>query len=64
VIFAFLSKSITYGFRFWWQLTHMDVGNAGFAGAKTCPCATGSSELIRVSLIKGFNIQDKEREHS
>jgi len=31
-------------------LTYMEVGNAGFAGAKTCPCTTGTSELIRGSL--------------
>ena len=29
----------------------MDVGNAVFAGAITCPCATGTPELIRGSLI-------------
>jgi hypothetical protein len=46
----FPSFAITYGDRKWRHLTAMDGGNAGFAGAKTCPCAAGTSELIRGSL--------------
>jgi hypothetical protein len=26
------------------NMTHMDAGNAGFAGAKTCPCITGRAD--------------------
>ena len=40
VIFILLSKSIPCSYRFWWHMTHMEVGNAGFAGAKTCPYTT------------------------
>ena len=31
VIFILLAKSIPCRYRFWWHLTHMEVGNAGFA---------------------------------
>jgi hypothetical protein len=38
-------------------VTHKDVGNAGFAGAKTCPCAAGKSDEIRPSLIIRLKIE-------
>jgi len=31
LIFIFHSKSIPCRYRFWWHMTHMEVGNADFA---------------------------------
>ena len=37
-------------------MTHMDVGNTGFAGAEACPCGADISDLIR-DILDQFHFE-------